>query len=548
MKKLLLSVFTLSLMASGLNAQIILNETFDSGNTATTTIPNWTSINNDGLTSNSTALPDGFYIAGGLAGNQSWNSGSSAQSDDWLIYNGGTGGGLAIPAASIGGTFLTWWGESYESAYLETYEVRLSIVGNDMADFTGGTLLTTITDEAADGGANHSIDLTAYEGQTIYLAFHVISQDENVLSLDNVSLFQPFANDMRITNVSIDSNIDGDREFTITCENYGANAVTAFDLDWDFSGSATTTENVTGINLNTGQTYDVVVNVSAVSAGDNQVFNSEITTSDDDNTNNSLNGAFNISVPVPQYVGTDSDGNPFDLHAALSSGQSIVLDFMASWCGPCLQSTPELSKFIEDNGSGEGNVQALAITVEPTDNNTVINGLDWNGGYYHYPKFAYTASNDSQYAHYATLNNSNGIPLFVMICPNIEDPGHSEIVQMNSGFGTGMFPSTYQPKLNSCSTAYLSLEGQNAAIENQISVYPNPANVFTNVNLTLNESSKVEISILNTLGQTVYNNDLGTINGNNNIEINTSDLETGIYMLNVNIDGNVSTTKITINK
>mgnify|MGYP000032357639 CR=1 FL=1 len=546
MKKLLLSAFALGLLANA-HSQTILSETFDSGATATTTIPNWTSINGDGLTSNSTTLPDGFYIQSNQAGNQSWNSGSTAQSDDWLIYNGGTGGGLVIPNGSVGGTFLTWWGSSYEANYLEDYEVIVSTVGNTQANFTAGTVVETVTGELF-GGATHSVDLSAYEGQTIYLAFHVNSTDKNIFTMDNVLVYQPLANDMRITGVTVDSNIDGDREFTITCENYGANAVTAFDVDWAFSGSANTTVNVTGQNLTTGQTYDVVVNVAGVAAGDAQMFNSEITTSDDDNTNNSLDQSFNISVPVPQFVGTDSEGNAYDLHAALASGQSVILDFMASWCGPCQSSTPELSEFIQNNGSGAGRVQAYAITTESTDTDAVINGLDWNGGFYHYPKFAYTAQNDVQYSHYATMNNSNGIPLFIMICPNISDPGHSEIVQMDSGFGAGMFAGTYQTKLNSCSTAYLGLEETEVAKETEVSIYPNPATTEANVSVVLAETSSVSINLVNALGQTVYTNNLGNVNGTQNIAINTADLEAGMYFVNVTVNGTVSTERISITK
>jgi thiol-disulfide isomerase/thioredoxin len=541
MKKLILSAFALGSLMS-VNSQVLLSETFNSGPTATTTIPGWTSINGDGLTSYSTSLPNGFYIQNNVAGNQSWNSGSSAQSDDWLIRTAS----ITIPA-SANGTFLTWRGTSYEATYLEDYEVRLSTVGNTPTDFNAGTLLLDVNSEPF-AWTNHSVDMSAYEGQTIYLAFHCNSVDENILWLDDVLLYQPFSNDMRITNVEVDNGLEGDRTFTITCQNYGANTVTAFDLDWSFDGGTTTTENITGLSLVSGQTYEVDVTVNGVPAGAAQDFDAEITTSDDDNSNNVFATDFDFEVPVPQFIGTDSHGNPFNLHDALSSGQAIILDFMASWCGPCETSTPALAQLVENNGSGTGNLQALALSVESTDNNTVMNGLNWYGGYYAYPKFAYTTATNYQYYHYSVNHgfNSGSIPFFVMICPNISDPAHSDIVKYDVGYSGGMF-NAYQTELDNCSTAYASIDARGNETF-MFSIYPNPSNDVTNVEFNLNQISNVQVQVVNSLGQIVFNNNLGDISGSNKVLVNTSDLDAGLYFINVIVDGVVSTERLSVVK
>ena len=81
-----------------------------------------------------------------------------------------------------------------------------------------------------------------------------------------------------------------------------------------------------------------------------------------------------------------------------------------------------------------------------------------------------------------------------------------------------------------------------------LSVYPNPATVNTNVAFNLNEVSNVVINVTNTLGQTVYTENLGNVNGNQNVQINTSNLEAGMYLVNVTVNGEVSTKRITVSK
>lgn len=48
-------------------------------------------------------------------------------------------------------------------------------------------------------------------------------------------------------------------------------------------------------------------------------------------------------------------------------GKVIYLDFWASWCGPCRQSLPALSKFQEEMGSEEFEVLAINLDAEPED-------------------------------------------------------------------------------------------------------------------------------------------------------------------------------------
>lgn len=548
MKKLLLSA---AVIAAGFTAN---SQTFFGPETFDTEIPaTWTIYDLDNLpSSNGQAAWASWahYATLETATSSSWYDGFAGPTDDWLVTPQ-----ISVPAS--GTNNLTFWGASHESAYLETYEILLSTTGNNTGDFT--VTLLTVTDEEieANGGTNHSIDLSAYNGQNIYIAFHHISNDKSLLHIDNVECATLAGNDLEVTDISVDNRIEGNKTFTVEVTNNGSNTVSAFDLDWQFDGSGVTTENITGLSLTTGQTYDVMINVGTVNAGLAKNFDANITTSDDVNGNNQLDDDFDFFVPIPQFTGNSSTGTPYDLHAALASGQAIVLDFMATWCTPCQNSTPELSQFIENNGSGTGNVESYAISVEPTDDAAALNAINWNGGYYAYPKFpydntSYTTSTAFQYGYYNTDHalGSGGIPFFLMICPNKTDPGNSTIVQSDVGFSSGMF-SAYQTALDGCPSADAGQGGggsgliESSAIS-ELNVFPNPAQTETNVQFNVNYASNVSIEVVNMLGQKVYTNNMGTLSGFQTLNIGTADLEGGTYLININVGGDIISERLTV--
>ena len=80
-------------------------------------------------------------------------------------------------------------------------------------------------------------------------------------------------------------------------------------------------------------------------------------------------------------------------------------------------------------------------------------------------------------------------------------------------------------------------------------VYPNPANSITNVNYTLASEAVVTIEVVNMLGERVVSMNKGTQQaGTYNNQIDFSNLNAGIYMVNFNVDGVVSTTRLTVAK
>jgi len=81
-----------------------------------------------------------------------------------------------------------------------------------------------------------------------------------------------------------------------------------------------------------------------------------------------------------------------------------------------------------------------------------------------------------------------------------------------------------------------------------MSVYPNPTNTNTTVSFSLSNESNVTINVTDLAGKVVYTNALGTVNGAQNVNVNTENLTSGVYMVNVSVNGTVSTEKLIVRK
>lgn len=81
---------------------------------------------------------------------------------------------------------------------------------------------------------------------------------------------------------------------------------------------------------------------------------------------------------------------------------------------------------------------------------------------------------------------------------------------------------------------------------NEIIVSPNPNNGTFIINYTSEKSEKVSVTLMDMLGHKVYSNELKSTIGNNTLEINTNNLNSGIYMLQWLTDSNRKTEKLII--
>jgi hypothetical protein len=95
-------------------------------------------------------------------------------------------------------------------------------------------------------------------------------------------------------------------------------------------------------------------------------------------------------------------------------------------------------------------------------------------------------------------------------------------------------------------TIISGIKSNSANIVENSSLYPNPAKNSVSVKVNLANTSKVQVDVLNTIGQVVKNNlSQGQI-GANTINVELSGLSSGVYFVTIKVDNATSTKKLVI--
>lgn len=229
--------------------------------------------------------------------------------------------------------------------------------------------------------------------------------------------------------------------FTVTAEYYGKNELSNYKLVYSIDGGAE--QEILG-TTNLVSNDMVQFEVPGFGLGDHTLTSKLVM---NDNLEVLIEDAtLAVFPPVPQFLKTDVDGVEHDLYADLMAGKNVLLDFFASWCGPCESSTPMINNVWESHERGSKDFQVYGITVERSDNDAVVRGLNWGG---EYPAFGYGDQNQLFYTLFNAKYGTSSIPLFAMICPNLEDPAFSTISWTSIGFGASL-EADIETAINSC--------------------------------------------------------------------------------------------------
>ncbi|MCD6019463.1 MAG: hagA 1 [Bacteroidetes bacterium] len=170
-------------------------------------------------------------------------------SNDWLITPT-----FSVPANGV----LTWAANAPDASYPDGYLVKISTTGTTTTSFS--TTLLTVAAETSTWNTR-SINLNAYAGQTVQIAFVNNSNDMYLLWLDDISLVVPAPTDLILaattpTGLATFGSVGANKTITAKVKNNGFNNVTAFTAKYS-DGVVTATRNVTGLNLSYGQTANV---------------------------------------------------------------------------------------------------------------------------------------------------------------------------------------------------------------------------------------------------------------------------------------------------
>lgn len=177
--------------------------------------------------------------------------------DDWFIS----------PLVTLGPNgCLSWKVYSQDNYYLESYEIWVANA-TDTASLMAGTKVYSIT--GASASVSHlSVDLSAFNGQTIAIGFHHTSNDKFVLALDDIRLtsrFEPDAWAYQIDTAEVLAFQTVYPELVVV--NAGTDTLTSFLVHFQVNGGTVYTTNRSGLVLGTGDSVRVIHDSAWIPAG-----------------------------------------------------------------------------------------------------------------------------------------------------------------------------------------------------------------------------------------------------------------------------------------
>jgi thiol-disulfide isomerase/thioredoxin len=245
---------------------------------------------------------------------------------------------------------------------------------------------------------------------------------------------------------------------------------------------------------------------------------------------------------APDFTVTDINGNSHRLYDYLNNGYTVIIDISATWCPPCWSYHNQhiLENVWASHGpSGELGVNAnttndvivLFFEGDPSTTLDQLNGIgtgtlgDWTEG------VSYPIIDD---ATISSLYQIGYIPTIYTICSDktVSESGQLSVVS-HYNFAQECPEEEELVSIN---------ENKNTLFN----VYPNPASSVINIKFDSQfEKENATISISNLLGKEVIalNNIIS-----NNTSIDVSSLKNGIYFVNTNLKGSITTEKIVILK
>jgi hypothetical protein len=253
MKRILLLFLFLSISLISFS-QEILNENFD----ASTSLPTgWTKFrgtNNLG-TVNDWFIPTTVSHSPSNSAAVAYENVSGGIAEDWLVTP------LINLAGNINTVLNFYAAQTYGTNYGSNYYVKVSTTSQTShASFTtvaSWTELNLTTGADASGFAFKTVDLNAYNGQQIYIAFIMTNDDGDNFIIDDVVVRNIVSLDAEMYSININSTVQsGTVAVSGTIRNAGSNTITTADVNWQVDGGSVQTESLTGLNIASNTNYN----------------------------------------------------------------------------------------------------------------------------------------------------------------------------------------------------------------------------------------------------------------------------------------------------
>lgn len=297
-------------------AQTILSEGFEG---ATFPPSGWTSfIGTNGLGTNNNWIQADAPYTGTYGAANVYENVTGGIAEDWLVTS-------QIDLTTATNAELRFYStQSYTANYGSTYEVKVSTTSQtNHADFTTVANYTEVN--IGNGFELKTVDLSAYDGMMVYIAFVHYNDDGDNWLIDDIEVRSPLDLDAKLNSVSLDRYgiTSTDNQLSADVFNNGMNTITALNLSWsdgtnsyseDFSvniapGATQTVNHSTQVNYGSVVAKDITVTINTVNS-----------VADGDSANNSRDTKFNTMT----QAGTKA---------------VFIEEATGTWCGWCPRGT-----------------------------------------------------------------------------------------------------------------------------------------------------------------------------------------------------------------
>ena len=254
---------------------------------------NFTLIKVDQLTAHNTTIfpnnePWAIYSNDSYALFESNMGTKCAASQSWTDPAGQINRWMITPRVKINSSDakLYWASKAFEDGYEDGYNVKVSTTTNSVTNFTN-SLFSIAADNTT--WTLHSVDLSQFEGQSIYIGFQNNSNDMNLLFIDDIQLRG---------NITLDPEPITVVSKTPTGSGIAFNATVSVT----FSGNVAPSGTIANVTIKDAQSVNVA-NVSATASG------ATITVA---HANFEPNTSYTVNIPsasITNYNGSDITWN-----------------------------------------------------------------------------------------------------------------------------------------------------------------------------------------------------------------------------------------------